>query len=480
MKDFVSLILKKEGRWKSKTNKGGGAIHTFQEKASEFNLTFWTSSRTLSVQANDANKEKLLNKFERLMIHTNPEEVTQVEFAKHRPDKKIVKENHTENLGEPPKPHQKDKSVNYNDELKNVWAVLNEMKATLNLLCQDRGFKIDEQTPQSNKESVSENSNGNLSTEKNTNQSKGKREKLITDYFRKVSVTQLQQMNDHKKFVELKEKLQQVEMEKNILIDKIRVLTKENTELKKLQGSAVGARTESTQKILKAKAKNKREDRAQDKPEVSQQRKAPTANPTAQHVIMENGEDQVSHRTRMQQRYKGRDGRQGLVSNRQTVVICGDSMVKGLHGWMMSYAKVKVQSFPGATCGDMDHYLQPIISRGPDHVILHVGTNDLSSSKPEEVVSKIISLTNKLKEHGINVIVSSLIIRSDPLNDRVIKVNEPLKANADKFEIVEHSNTSGTHLNGSGLHLKKRGDGALALNFIKCIRGPDESDTPWV
>ena len=68
-------------------------------------------------------------------------------------------------------------------------------------------------------------------------------------------------MNDHKKFVELKEKLQQVEMEKNILIDKIRALTKENSELKKLQGSAVEARTESTQKIPKATAKNKREDR---------------------------------------------------------------------------------------------------------------------------------------------------------------------------------------------------------------------------
>ena len=57
------------------------------------------------------------------MIHTNLEEVTQADFAKHRPDKKMVKENRTEYLGEPPKPHQKDKSVNYNDELKNVWAV---------------------------------------------------------------------------------------------------------------------------------------------------------------------------------------------------------------------------------------------------------------------------------------------------------------------------------------------------------------------
>ena len=62
------------------------------------------------------------------MICTSPEEVTQADFAKHRPDKKMEKENRTDNLGEPPELHRKDKSVNYNDELKNVWTVLNEIK----------------------------------------------------------------------------------------------------------------------------------------------------------------------------------------------------------------------------------------------------------------------------------------------------------------------------------------------------------------
>ena len=57
---------------------------------------------------------------------------------------------------------------------------------------------------------------------------------------------------------------------------------------------------------------------------------------------------------------------------------------------------------------------------------------------------------------------------------------ELLKANSDKFEIVEHSNISGTNLNGSGLHLNKRGDGTPALNFIKCIRGLDERNASWV
>ena len=91
-----------------------------------------------------------------------------------------------------------------------------------------------------------------------------------------------------------------------------------------------------------------------------------------------------------------------------------------------------------------------------------------------------ISLANKLKEHGINFIVSSLITRADPLNNRVIEINELLKANSDKFEVAEHSNISVTHINGSGLHMNKRGDKALALNLIECTTGLDERDCSWV
>ena len=86
---------------------------------------------------------------------------------------------------------------------------------------------------------------------------------------------------------------------------------------------------------------------------------------------------------------------------------------------MSHSTKVKVQSFSGATCGDKDHHLQPILSRTgrrPDHVILHIGTNNSSFSKSEEVASNIVSLANMLKIHGINVILSSLITRVGRLN----------------------------------------------------------------
>ena len=54
------------------------------------------------MQANDQHKEKLLGKFERRIIRTSPEEVThQADVTKHRPDKKMEKENPPDNLGEP-------------------------------------------------------------------------------------------------------------------------------------------------------------------------------------------------------------------------------------------------------------------------------------------------------------------------------------------------------------------------------------------
>ena len=46
---------------------------------------------------------------------------------------------------------------------------------------------------------------------------------------------------------------------------------------------------------------------------------------------------------------------------------------------MMSRSKsVKVNCFPGATTADMVSLIQPLIARDPDHIILDVGTNDLS------------------------------------------------------------------------------------------------------
>ena len=77
------------------------------------------------------------------------------------------------------------------------------------------------------------------------------------------------------------------------------------------------------------------------------------------------------------------------------ITIAGDSIVKNLHGWMMSRNKsVKVSCFPGATIQDMVSYLKPLINRKPDHLLIHIGANNLSTDSPQEIAENIAALAN--------------------------------------------------------------------------------------
>ena len=79
----------------------------------------------------------------------------------------------------------------------------------------------------------------------------------------------------------------------------------------------------------------------------------------------------------------------------------------------------------------------------------------------------------------INCYVSSLILRTDNehLNDKLNLVNKRLKALLvkEKINLITHNNITDLHLNRGGLHLNKRGDAALAYNFIETIRNLNQS-----
>ena len=66
------------------------------------------------------------------------------------------------------------------------------------------------------------------------------------------------------------------------------------------------------------------------------------------------------------------------------------------HGWSLSQAietnKVVVKSFPGASCEDMEDYLKPVVRKEPEHIIIHVGTNDLGSTGANRTAESIVNL----------------------------------------------------------------------------------------
>ena len=99
-----------------------------------------------------------------------------------------------------------------------------------------------------------------------------------------------------------------------------------------------------------------------------------------------------------------------------TCVVIGDSMFAGIDERKMSSKRlIKVSSFLGATCSDMYHYLVPILEKKTDHVILHVGTNDVAHYEGTEIVDKLLELKSFIVEQlpTAHVVISHPITRTD-------------------------------------------------------------------
>ena len=157
-------------------------------------------------------------------------------------------------------------------------------------------------------------------------------------------------------------------------------------------------------------------------------------------------------------------------------------MVKHIKGWDLSanldhHHNIYVRNFPGAKFRSMKDYTKPCIrEENPDHIILHVGTNDLSSDNSTERVGKSIAdLAKNLFHENRKVTISGIIPRNDEWNNSEL-VNNRLKemcksANIDFIDNSKNFNRK-KHLNNSKLHLNDKGSYKLSnilVNYISRI-----------
>ena len=96
--------------------------------------------------------------------------------------------------------------------------------------------------------------------------------------------------------------------------------------------------------------------------------------------------------------------------------MLGDSIIKNLKGWEMSKklknANVYVRHFAGTKV----RCVKPKLREKPDHIVLHVGTNDLVSDRPPDLIAKsILDVASSIKNENHDVTVSNIITRSDHL-----------------------------------------------------------------
>ena len=163
----------------------------------------------------------------------------------------------------------------------------------------------------------------------------------------------------------------------------------------------------------------------------------------------------------------------------RAITIIGDSTLKDCKAFKMKNKlqpneRLYIKSFSGATVEDMTDYVRPTMKREPALCVLHAGTNDLRSDKTSSAIANdIMQLAKNMKSDSNDIMVSALVARGDKWNAKAMEVNETLKGECAKIDMmfIEHSNIlPNKHLNGSKLHLNMRGTIMLARNFLDHIK----------
>ena len=141
---------------------------------------------------------------------------------------------------------------------------------------------------------------------------------------------------------------------------------------------------------------------------------------------------------------------------KKDAAIVGDSMIKFIDARKLRHStnmKIAVKTFPGARTEDMIHYVKPTLSKQPSQLIIHVGTNDLSSKSPTEIVKSIAVLGDAIKTEDPKIVLtfSEVITRNDEkaLADKVnLLVNKHLDklCTQRNWGLISHENIKNTHL----------------------------------
>lgn len=169
------------------------------------------------------------------------------------------------------------------------------------------------------------------------------------------------------------------------------------------------------------------------------------------------------------------------TSTKETTAILGDSIIKGLKWWKMSrqHTKINMKCFPGSTVEDMESYMLPTLRKNPDQIIVHIGTNDLSSNDSRHVAEQIVNLCDNVTQNypSTRVSISSLTQRTDnpAMKHKVIETNKILRtfSTSRGWGFIDNSKIGNTMLNTSGLHLNEKGSAALAKNIMNHIYDND-------
>ena len=118
----------------------------------------------------------------------------------------------------------------------------------------------------------------------------------------------------------------------------------------------------------------------------------------------------------------------------------------------------------------MADYAKPSLRYKPNHLILHIRANHISSSKTAESIANLtVEQTITLKDDHHDVSVSDVVVRKDHLKKKTGEVNSCLKELCMKksiFVLNHFKSIRHCHLDKSRLHLNSKGSAVLDETFV--------------
>ena len=161
----------------------------------------------------------------------------------------------------------------------------------------------------------------------------------------------------------------------------------------------------------------------------------------------------------------------------QSVVLIGDSIIKNIVPQKLTRKKVYKFTYPVRTVEEIDQEFRNKCSNTEaSHVIIHCGTNNMTTDTANECASKIEQLcsTVKMIYPNAKIGVSGLTERNDvSIHDKLLEVNSKIKEMCalNKYSFIHHVNIDRSCLNKSKIHLNAKGSALLAASFINFTRG---------
>ena len=171
--------------------------------------------------------------------------------------------------------------------------------------------------------------------------------------------------------------------------------------------------------------------------------------------------------------------KQTKTKNRKRITIVGDSMLNGiLDEGLQKDHNVQVKRHPGATTRDIVDYVRPVIRKKPDCIIIHAGTDDLTSQEKTDTINNFREIIEETKRESpdTSIVLSTAVMRKDKqAMDKkvsVLALNREIRefANTMKISVIDNSNLDVSCFSRKKLHLNEKGNAYFTRNFLNFIK----------